>query len=326
MKSLTPFQEALLASTEAQFADVPAEDQVEIQPSPEFYNSRPGKKKSRKPLRKAILIAAAVALFAGIAFAAHYFTLGKVDVTAGILKCPLTAEEVTDGAYVVDIKFREDFSDSNAPDIIETYYLPTLDICKNADYKDYEIGDEKSRYLPLRSKEEIDELNRWAESDNTSDLSEDTEGIVYFGDFTDQMPEAPEYFHADWFADDQQISFSQKPAKSIPDIDVFSIFYEPDCLPETKTEMLQIGNYEVLSISIEWQFPWEGETDRHTTHHWYWTDGAYLFELSVNDTGTTVCDTDRSFMQQLMESVQPVDDPFTEIMQSTEDTTEHFGE
>lgn len=308
MKSMTPFQEALLASAESQFTDVPAEDQIEIHPSPEWYRNRPGRKTHLKPLRKAILIAAAVALFAGVALAAHFYTLGKVDVTAGILRCPLTAEEVTDGAYVIDIKFREDFSNSDAPDIIETFYLPTLDVCENAERKKYEVGDDKHRYLPLRSKEEIDELNGWAESDDTSVLPEDAGGVVHFDNFTDQMPEAPEYFVADFFVAGQQIRFSQQPAKSIPDYDIYSHYFDPASLPEVQTEMLQIGNYEVLSLSVQWQFPWEGETDRHSSRYWYWTNGEYLFELIVGDTGTTVYDTDQAFMQQLMESVEPIED------------------
>lgn len=308
MKSMTPFQEALLASVESQYTDVPAEDQIEIQPSPELYRNRPGRKKHMKPLRKAILIAAAVALFAGVALAAHLYTLGKVDVTAGILRCPLTAEEITDGAYVIDIKFREDFSNSDAPDIIETFYLPTLDVCENAERKKYEVGDDKHRYLPLLSREEIDELNRWAESDDTSVPPEDTGAVVHFNNFTDQMPEAPKYFYADFFVGGRQIHFSQEPAKSIPDYDIFSHYFDPASLPEVQTEMLQIGNYEVLSLSVQRQLPWEGETDRHTNRYWYWTNGEYLFTISVSDTGTTVYDTDLAFMQQLMESVKPIED------------------
>lgn len=256
MKSMTPFQEALLASAESQFKDVPAEDQIEIQPSPEWYRNRPGRKTHMKPFRKAILIAAAVALFAGVALAAHFYTLGKVDVTAGILRCPLTAEEITDGAYVIDIKFREDFSNSDAPDIIETFYLPTLDVCENAEHKNYEVGENR---------------------------------LV-----------------ADFYLEGQQIHFWQRPAKSVPDN--YPIYYMPDTLPEAQTEMLQIGNYEVLSLSVQWQFHWEGETDRHTDRYWYWTNGEYLFQLSVSDSGTTVYDTDLAFMQQLMESVKPIED------------------
>ncbi len=308
MKSMTPFQEALLAATEAQFADVPEEEQIDIQPSPEFYSNRPGKKKSLKPLRKAILIAAALALFVGIAFAAHFFTLGKTEVE--IYQFPLRAEEIANGAtagnYVIELKFQEDFSNPNGPDNIETFYLPTLDVCENADYTDYEVGDGKNRYLPLRSKEEIDELNAWGESDDISDLPEDAGVIVHCIDYTDQMPENPIDFHADWFVKDQQITFYQRLAKDIPEIDFFSIQIPGDMLPEARTEMLTIGNYEVLSVIAEWQLPWE--TDRHTTHHWYWTNGEYFFSISADD-------VDMEFMEQFMESVQPI-----------EDITAYFGE
>ena len=116
--------EVLLTSAEAQFADVPQEEQIHITPSPGFYDNLPGKKKPLKTFRRAILIAAVLALFAGIAFAAHYFTMGNVGVE--IYQFPLRAEEISNGAtagnYVVELKFQEDFSAAGAPDSIETYF------------------------------------------------------------------------------------------------------------------------------------------------------------------------------------------------------------
>ncbi len=298
MKSMTPFQEALLASAEDQFADVPAEDQVEIQPSPEFYNSLPRKKKPRNPLRKAILIAAAVALFAGIAFAAHYFTMGDVEVE--IYQFPLTAKEIANGAtagsYVVELKFQEDFSDAGAPDSIETFYSPTLEILETADYSHYEISNNDYRYNSSLSKEEIEEWNRYYE--NLPDPMENESH--YYKLFTDLIPENPTYAHGDWSVGENQIMFTQKLAKRNPEIDLFSIQYPGEWHPEAVTQRLIIGNYEVLSVFVEYEYPDEEEAPQHSAYHWFWTNGEYFFSIMAQD-------VDQTFMQEFMESVQPIE-------------------
>lgn len=296
MKSLTPFQEALLASAEAQFADVPAEDRIEIQPSPEFYNNRPGKKTSLNPLRKAILIAAAVALFAGIAFAAHYFTMGNVEIE--IYQFPLRAEEIANGAtagsYVVELKFQEDFSDANAPDSIETFYIPTSELLEAADHSNCDISNSDYRYNSSLSKEEIEEWNHYYET-----LPEPEENTFHFYKlFTDRIPENPTYANGEWFVDETQIMFTQTLAKRIPEIDQYTIQYPGEWNPKTVTERLIIGNYEVLSVFVEFDSP---DATKHSAYHWFWTNGEYFFSIMAED-------VDRAFMQELMESVQPIED------------------
>lgn len=299
MKSMTKFQEALLASAEDQFADVPAEDQIEIQPSPEFYSNRPGKKKSLKPLRKAILIAAALALFVGIAFAAHYFSMENVEIE--IYQFPLRAEEIANGAtagsYVVKLKFPDDFSDAGAPDSIETFYIPTLEIFENADYSNYEIANNDYRYFSSLSKEEIEEHNR--EYENLPDPGENE--FYFYNLFTDQIPENPTFAHGDWYVNGNQITFSQRLAKHIAEGVFYTIQYPGEWLPEAHKELLAIGNYEVLAITVEHHLSFEEEPVRHTSHHWFWSDGEYLFSITARD-------VDQAFMQEFMESVQPIED------------------
>ena len=287
MKSLTPFQEALLASAEAQFADVPAEDQVEIQPSPEFYSNRPGKKTSLKPLRKAILIAAAVALFAGIAFAAHYFTLGNVEV----YDYPFPAEVEACDVYV--IKFHEEFANSHAPETIETFYLPTLDVSvETPDAGWVKVSDGEKTFYPL--------LERTDFAD--PEAPENTNYIQ----FADQMPQNPTRFSSGWtlysedYMNSRQITYWQKTAKSVPiGTDFYSIAYLPEFCSENQVETLQIGQYEVLSILVDWIGP--HAHDPHTTTYWFWTDGDYIFQLSADDADVT-------YMQALMESMEPIED------------------
>ena len=105
-----------------------------------------------------------------------------------------------------------------------------------------------------------------------------------------------------------QIYFSQQLAKQIPEVDFFSIQYPSEMLPEARTEILQIGNYEVLTVSIEHQEPYEGNGDRHTDHYWYWTDGDYFYSLNISDPELFGQDMPKEYMQKLMESVQPMED------------------
>ena len=299
MKSRTPFQEALLSSAEDRFADIPEEDQIQMTPSQEFYHSIPGKRKPLSFVRKAILIAAALALFVGVAFAAHYFTLGNTEVE--IYQFPLSAEEIANGAtagsYVVELKFQEDFSNAAAPNSIETFYIPTLEILETADYSNYEIANNDYRYFPSFSKEEIEEWNRYYEN-----LTESKENEIHFYKlFTDRIPENPTYAHGDWFVGENQIMFSQNLAKRIPEIDLFSIQYPGEWNPVAITERLIIGNYEVLSVFVEYEYPDEEEATKHSAYHWFWTNGEYFFSVMAED-------VDQTFMQELMESVQPIED------------------
>lgn len=296
MKSMTPFQRALLAATEAQFADVPEEEQIEIHPSQEFYTKRPRMKKPLKPLRKAVLIAAALSLLAGIAFAAHLFTPGKVEV----YEWPLELVEKHNMGYVLELKFQEDFANENAPNSIETYYLPTIDVSReNAMSGSFEVGNDEGRYLPLLPEEE-------RILPNEDDLPE---GVFISGNhILEQFPREATYFHAGWSVAGLQIYFSQQLAKQIPEVDFFSIQYPSEMLPEARTEILQIGNYEVLTVSIEHQEPYEGNGDRHTDHYWYWTDGDYFYSLNISDPELFGQDMPKEYMQKLMESVQPIED------------------
>ena len=303
MKPMTPFQEALLTATETQFADVPEEREIEIHPSQEFYDHIPGKRRALKPFRKAILIAATLALLIGTALATHFLSMGEVEV----YEWPLEMVEKYNMGYVLELKFQEAFANENAPDAIETYYLPTMDVCReNAMYGSFEVGSDEGRYLPLLPREEMI-------LPNEDDLSE---GVFISGNhILEQLPREATYFHAGWSVEGLQIYFSQKPAKQIPEVDFFSIQYPSEMLPEARKEILQINNYEVLSVSIEHQYPFEGETDRHTDYYWYWTDGDYFYSLNINDPELFDRDRPKEYMQQLMESVQPI-----------EDMTLYFGE
>ena len=288
MKSMTKFQEALLASAEAQFADMPEDEQIQITPSAEFYNNIPNRKKTFHPLRRAVLIAAALALFVGVAFAAHFFTLGNAEVYDYTFPADVEACDV----YV--IKFHEEFANPDAPETIETFYLPTLDVSlETADPGWVSISDGETHYAPL------------LEPADFAAIEEDPENWNHLY-YADQMPEAPTHFSSGWTLyshdnmESRQITYWQETAKSVPiGTDFYSIAYPPEFYSEKQVETLQVGNHEVLSILVDWEGP--HSHDPHTTTYWFWTDGEYVFQLSAED-------ADVSYMQALMESMEPIED------------------
>lgn len=287
MKSMTKFQEALLASAEAQFADVPEDEQIQITPSAEFYNNIPNRKKTFHPLRRAVLIAAALALFVGVAFAAHFFTLGNAEV----YDYPFPADVEACDVYV--IKFHEEFANFHAPETIKTFYLPTLDVSvETADPGWVKVSDGEKPFYPLLERTDFED-------------PEVPESGGYI-QFADQIPQDPIRFSSGWtlysedYMNSRQITYWQKTAKSVPiGTDFYSIAYPPESCSENQVETLQIGQYEVLSILVDWEGP--HSHDPHTTTYWFWTDGEYVFQLSADD-------ADVGYMQALMESMEPIED------------------
>ena len=119
-----------------------------------------------------ILIAAAVALFAGIDFAAHYYTLGNVEV----YNYPFPAEVEACDVYV--IKFHEEFANSRAPETIETFYLPTLDVSvETADPGWVQVSDREKTFYPLLERTDFEALEAMYRTQNQISLASSPHNI-----------------------------------------------------------------------------------------------------------------------------------------------------
>lgn len=284
MKPMTPFQEALLTATEAQFADVPEEGEIEIQPSQAFYDHIPGKRKPPlRTIRKGILIAATLSLLVVAVVAAQFFSLGKAEAQKHIFP----VEAGVDFCDVFDITFYDEIANYNAPQSIETFYLPTMDINAHTQGVINVSEDGKRFHLTRNIPEEVAG-------------SEDEQ-------YLEHIPENPNRFHSDWFVDGRQIMFIQELAKDVPIGEKYwSLAYPPEVHAVMQSEILEINHYEVLSVAVESDIPFQ--EGRETGYFWFWTDGEYIFQLYASN-------ADEAYMQQLMESVQPI-----------EDITTYFGE
>lgn len=276
MKALTPFQNALLTATESQFDDVPEEDQIHILPSQEFYNSVPGKRKSLTPLRKVILIAASLSLLVAAVVASQSFSLGKVEVEKYIF--PVEAGD--DVCDVYDIVFYDEIANEDAPKSIQTFYFPTKDVSvENANW--------------VRVSENVQTFQSFQRIPDDLDDSQ-------YDWYLDHFPENPTRVSAEWYIDGQQMMFSQNLAYDVPVGEKYwSIAYPPEVHAVMQAEVLEISNFEVLSVEVESDIPFQ--EGRETFYYWYWTNGDYVFQLIAEN-------VDKEYMQQLMESVQPVED------------------
>ncbi len=282
MKAMTPFQEALLAAAESQFADVPEEEQIEIHPSQEFYDNIPGKRRLRKTLPKAFLIAAALALVVGVTAVYRHLMPGEPEIFK------FSYREIDHSPRFLEIQISEEIAKAGASNYIETYYLPTLDLSpENADYMEVK-KDVLIFRLPV----------------GKGSLSIPQGFSCYSGIYTDRIPSRPNSFYGSWQIHGKTIHFSQSLAKDVSINTPFLYLYYDDISlldyelePKIKTETLQIGNHEVLSVLEEYSSPMQ-------IYHWYWTDGDYIFSLMGED-------VEKSYMQQLMESVRPLEDSST---------------
>lgn len=282
MKPLTPFQRALLDSTARQFDDVPDEDHIDITPSRNFNRKvdRIGRKSHMgAALRRGLIAAVLIVALVGSAFAAYYVAgLGETDVSAFDYVTPDGKENIA-----IEVQFNDAFALIDAPETIETYYLPTLDVSMDTvDPSNTYLEDGEHVFYPFL-----------AEERRTFNDAEDSYETLY-----NTRIETPTTFVAGWSDNDLQVVFHQQTAGSISTDKPFARITFPKAWdPKYAVETITVDNFEVLSVlsTVDW-----GEDGGSTYTWWFWTDGSYLYYLQVSD-------ADTAYMTGLLRSVRPVE-------------------
>ncbi len=242
---MTPFQKALLESTETQFDNVPEEAAIDIIPTPQFTREaqRIGKKhRLRKTLRRVGLVAAVFVLLIGTVLAVKLFP------DWGAPELSQFSMHMEDGSENFHIKmdFDESFVSPDAPDHIETYYMPTI----------------------IVSPETVVPGNTYFESSTSTYHPFFLEDNPYPGN---TMPEdAIIETNYCWNIDGNWISFSQCSLKR-GKIRGRQWVYSAEHHPQVNTETFTIDSYDIFCITIE--------SDYGPVYIWFWTDGDYLFSL-----------------------------------------------
>ncbi len=293
---MNPFEKALLQAVNDDFSHVPPEEELDFPPI------HMGKTAGTAILRRCLLAATAcVLLFGGVlaAYAIRY-PIGPVTVETDISKIlPIQVdEEYANNNRYYNLTFTEDMIFPNAPDIIETYYLPTYGVSANT----------------------LDLSNCW--------ISNTTGGVyrpfanLYFvhtgeGDgafvtYEDLMPnpsqenilkilEAPTCGAYQWEENHYEsvISFHQYPARRVAGELGFNLIFSADSPEHPSWETIEIDEYSIFTFNVEYGQSTPGtEPEDQILRHWYWTNGEYLFYLCA------AYSTEE--MTELFRSVKPV--------------------
>lgn len=265
---MTPFEKALIQAVNDDFAHVPPEEDLAFAPISI-------KKATRKsPLRRFLMVAAISILLVGSVLATYKYSLGSVEVTDITDRIDLLMGEDNENIYY-EIKFSEDFVDPASPDVIETFYLPTIMVGAET------LERHNSTYITKSGIGSYHPFGVQPGYDNTK--PEDFPRIL----------EAPDSVSYGWHhAEHIHIRFSQCVTKCITNgtLKGVHLVYENSGLVTSSSETVEIDEYSILTFNADFtkkrleMDPTFSSID--IWRNWYWTDGEYLFSLS--STGLTM--------------------------------------
>ena len=286
---MEPFEKALLDAVTDEFSHVPPEDALDFAPI--------SLKKVRKTstLRRCLLAAAVCILLVTGVLAAYtiQYRIGQVDIETDVTKIFSFVSEIDDdGNNYHSITFTEDFSNPDAPDKIETFYLPETENMTIPYSNGWYISSTgNGTYHPFTS----------PYLDDQNDRQIDYEKIL-------AEPTSVEYEYAlDDFAG-SRIYFSQYPAKDATDGTAFMNFsYGRDAGITTYTETIEIDEYSLFAFNLDMTALdlGNGETG-NVSRNWFWTNGDYVFVL----TGSLSVEE----MTEIFRSVRPVSTSYPYII------------
>lgn len=277
---MNAFEKALLQAVNDDFSHVPAEEELNTPPI------SMKKAVARNVLRRSLLVAVICVLLTGTVLAAYViqYRIGQVDIETDATKIfSFVSESDDDGNNYHQITFTENFANPNAPDKIETFYLPEVDV------RDVELS------KPYWSVSSTDYGYYQPFADSQLEYNE-TDPKDY-----EKILAAPARVYYTWnaFVGDQ-ISFSQSLAKEAVDGTSFmTMSYARDGGATAYTETVEIDGYSIFAFNIDWSEKEiaEGEYGA-VSRNWFWTDGDYVFVLESR--------LSMEEMTELFRSVHPV--------------------
>ncbi|MBE6984986.1 MAG: hypothetical protein E7434_05145 [Ruminococcaceae bacterium] len=276
------FEKALLQSVNDDFYDVPAEEDLDLP------TVNPKNVCTAHIFRRTLIIAAAIIALAGSVFAAYVLTYQIGDVEVVTNKDEIFDFEISenDTNRYYQLTFKENFANPNAPEKIETYFLPTKDVSPDTlsancyiEQKDFHA------YYPFMTEQPL--------------------GFVLTQAEVAQILNSPTTVHYEWCGEsEQQIIFTQSLAIVAAD----GTAYVTHAVNDTDTinssyQIIQVDEYSVFSFEHDWsEHPDWLDPLNTVSRTWYWTDGDYLFTLSA----TVSVDE----MTELFRSIKPVSTQF----------------
>ncbi len=303
---MTPFEKAMIQAVNDDFSHVPPEEELDFPP---IHIKKTAKTST---LRRCLLVAAVCILLVGSVLAAYAirYQIGPVTVETDISKIlPIQVdEEYANNNRYYNLTFTEDIIFPNAPDIIESYYLPT--VCVSADtlgLPNCTISNASGVYRPF--------ANLYFVSN--------CDGAGAFVAYEDLMPnpsqenilkilETPTCSAYEWVINNESmIYFHQYPAKRIADGLAFNHVLSADSSAQPSWETIEIDEYSIFTFNVDFSQSTPGEDpEDHISRHWYWTNGEYFFCLSA------VCSAEE--MTELFRSVKAVSTEYPYYLDETQ--------
>ena len=296
---MTPFEKALIQAVNDDFAHVPPEEDLAFAPISI-------KKATRKsPLRRFLMVAAVCALLVGGVLAAYAirYPIGEVTVETDISKIlPIQVdEEYANNNRYYNLTFTEEILFPNAPETIETFYLPTSGV--SADTLSLPhccISNTNGVYRPFANLYFVQH-------------GDDEVELVTYEDLMPNPPQediatilaAPTCAGYQWVENHYKsyIYFDQYPAKRVSGGMGFNLIFPTDSPEQPSWETIEIDEYSIFTFNIDYdQGSSYQDSESHTVRHWYWSNGEYLFNL--------LADCSMEEMTELFRSVKPVSTEF----------------
>ena len=292
---MTQFEKALLQAVNDDFSHVPPEEELDFAP----ITVKKGVKIS--PLRRFLLVAAVCVLMIGGVLAAYAvrYPIGEVTVETDISKIlPIQVdEEYANNNRYYNLTFTEEILFPNAPETIETFYLPTYGISADTlRLPNCCISNTNGVYRPFANLYFVQHGDGEGEFVTYEDLmpNPSQENIA-------KILAAPTCAGYQWVENHHEsyIYFDQYPARRVADGMGFNLVFSADSPEQPSWETIEIDEYNIFTFNIDYdQGSSYQDSEAHTVRHWYWSNGEYLFNLLA------VCSMEE--MTELFRSVKPV--------------------
>ncbi len=287
---MNTFEKALLQAVEDDNSDIPCEEELNYSPVP-WKNVQ-----KAHVLRRTLIIAAAIVVLASSVFAAYVLTYGLGEIEVKTEKDEIFSVQVDDNNRYYQVTFKENFANANAPDLIETYFLPTKiaaaeGLVASSCY--IERRDFKS-YRPFQA---------------VTTPTEFMPTVIVHSEAVDpseieQIMSKPTDVFFEWDVEGRQITFSQTLATvacdgtplvnhAIADVETITTSYRK----------IQVDEYAVFSFEHDFsRHPDWNDPNNTVSRTWYWSDGNYLFSL-----GAAISEAE---MTEIFRSVKAVSQSF----------------
>ncbi len=292
---MTPFEKALIQAVNDDFSHVPPEEELDFAPIPMKKGTK------TRTLRRCLLVAAVCALLVGGALAAYAirYPIGEVTVETDISKIlPIQVdEEYANNNRYYNLTFTEEILFPNAPETIETFYLPTYGVSADTlSLPNCYISNTNGVYRPFANLYFVHNGDDEAELVTHEGLmpNPSQENIA-------KILAAPTCAGYQWVEDhvETSIYFDQYPAKRVSGGMGFNLVFPADSPKHPSWETIEIDEYSIFTFNIDYdQESSSQDSEARTIRHWYWSNGEYLFYLIAQGT--------MEEMTELFRSVKPV--------------------